>query len=175
MNIRVRRTAAVLTAAVALGAGTAAWAASPASAAPAATPPCTAANLAVWVNADSASGAAGTISYDLKFTNTGGYTCHLIGYPGVSAIDFSGRQLGAPARRVSDAPARIVNIPPDGTAHSNLGYIEVQVDPSCRPVRADLLRVFPPYARGARHAFFDLTVCTTGLVDLTVDRVQPGV
>ncbi len=175
MSIRARRTAVAVAATLALGAAAAVWAASPASAAPAATPACTAGDLAVWVNADSATGAAGTIHYDLKFTNISGHTCQLIGYPGVSATTFSGRQLGAPARWDDDAPARIVTIPPDGTAHSNLGYVDVQVDPSCRPARAELLRVFPPNDSGARHAFFDLTVCTTSRIDLTVDRVQPGV
>jgi Protein of unknown function (DUF4232) len=174
MSTRVRRTAAVVTATVVLGIGAAAWATSSASAASAATPRCTAGNLAVWVNADSENGAAGTIFYHLDFTNISGHTCHLFGYPGVSATNFNGKQLGPAARRDNGVPATTVNIVPGGTAHATLGYVDVQVDPSCHPVRADVLRVFAPNTVVARHAFFDLPVCTTNRIDLTIRRVQPG-
>jgi Protein of unknown function (DUF4232) len=174
MITRIRRTAAAITAVLGLGIGSAVWATSSASAASAATPRCTAGNLAVWVNADTESGAAGTIFYKLDFTNISGHTCHLFGYPGVSATNFNGKQLGAPARRNSGVPATTVNIPPGGTAHATLGYVDVQVNPTCHPARADLLKVFPPNDTGARHAFFDLPVCTTNRIDLTIRRVQPG-
>ena len=174
MITRVRRTAAVVTATVALGIGAAAWATSSASAASAATPRCTEGNLAVWVNADSENGAAGTIFYNLDFTNISGHTCHLFGYPGVSATNFNGKQLGPAARRDNGVPATTVNIVPGGTAHATLGYVDVQVDPSCHPVRADVLKVFAPNTVVARHAFFDLPVCTTNRIDLTIRRVQPG-
>ena len=171
---RFRRTAAAVTATVALGIGAAAWATSSADAASAATPRCTAGNLAVWVNADSENGAAGTIFYNLDFTNISGHTCHLFGYPGVSATNFNGKQLGPAARRDNGVPATTVNIVPGGTAHATLGYVDVQVDPSCHPVRADVLKVFAPNTVVARHAFFDLPVCTTNRIDLTIRRVQPG-
>lgn len=174
MITRVRRTAAVVTATAALGIGAAAWATSSASAASAVTPRCTAGNLAVWVNADSENGTAGTTFYHLDFTNISGRTCHLIGYPGVSATNFNGKQLGPAARRDSGVPATNVNIVPGGTAHATLGYVDVQVDPTCHPARADVLKVFAPNTVVARHAFFGLPVCTTNRIDLTIRRVQPG-
>ena len=72
------------------------------------------------------------------------------------------------------AAGRLSALGPDGTAHSTLGYVDVQVDPSCHPVRADLLKVFAPNTVVARHAFFGLPVCTTNRIDLTIRRVQPG-
>src|SRR6202453_336119 len=63
-----RRTAAAAVSVLALGAGGAAWAASSASAAataPAAVSRCLAGHLAVWVNADSADGTAGTTYFNL--------------------------------------------------------------------------------------------------------------
>jgi ABC-type nitrate/sulfonate/bicarbonate transport system permease component len=71
MSKPIRRTAAAVAAALALGIGSAVWAASSASAASAgsavpiavsdAIPPvCTAGDLAVWVSYDAGSGAAGT-------------------------------------------------------------------------------------------------------------------
>lgn len=173
----IRRTAAAATAALALGIGSAVWATSSASAsaAPAAIPGCTTGNLAVWVNADSENGAAGTTFFNLDFTNISGHTCHLFGYPGVSATNANGKQLGSPARRDNGVPAKFVNIPPGGTAHSTLGYVDVVVDPTCHPATASFLKVFPPSDTAARHAFFDLRVCTTSKpIDLTIRRVQPG-
>lgn len=170
-----RRSIAAAAAALGLGISAAVWATSSASAAPAASPKCTVGNLAVWVNADSEDGAAGTIHYHLEFTNISGHTCHLIGYPGVSATDAGGKQLGSPARRDSGVPATFVSIAPGGTAHSQFGWVDAALTPGCHPKTASYLRVFPPNDLGARRAFFDLQVCTTkNPVDLTIRRVQPG-
>jgi hypothetical protein len=175
-----RRAAAAAAAVLALGIGSATWATTSASAAtakpaaPSSIPRCTTGQLAAWVNADSANGAAGTIFYHLDLTNTGRRTCWTFGWPGVSAVNWAGRQLGVPAVRRHDVRPRIVNIPPGGTAHSTLGYVDVQVTPSCRPTTATFLKVFPPSNRTARHAFFPLQVCTNRTWDLTIGLIQPG-
>src|SRR5579864_1889345 len=69
------RMVAGLSAAVVLGVGSAVWATTSASAAPAAAvvPRCAAADLAVWVNEEAVNGAAGTAYYPLEFTNTSGH------------------------------------------------------------------------------------------------------
>jgi Protein of unknown function (DUF4232) len=176
-----RRAAAAAAAVLALGAGSATWATTSASAAtakPAAQPSfiqrCTANQLAVWVNADSANGAAGTIFYHLDLTNTSGRTCYLFGWPGVSATNSFGHRLGAPARRSPNVPLRIVNVRPGETAHAVLGYVDVQVSPGCHPTTATALKVIPPNTTGSRSAFFPLPVCTNNTVDLTIGRVQAG-
>jgi Protein of unknown function (DUF4232) len=174
---------AVATAAavLAIGAGTASWAATAASAAPvrpaapsATIPRCAPGQLAVWVSPDSANGAAGTIHYRLDFTNISDAVCHLYSWPGVSATNSYGKQLGVPAIRNPDAPATYVNIWPDGTVHANLGYVDVQVSPGCKPETATFLKVYPPDDFGSRNAFFPLPVCTNNTYDLTIGRVQPG-
>jgi uncharacterized protein DUF4232 len=185
-----RRGVASAAAVIALGAGSVTWAATSASAAPAipaahsadarpATagyiPRCTTADLAVWVNADSEDGAAGTIYYHLDFTNLSGSTCHLYSYPGVSAVNGAGKPLGVAAVRTAGAPASYVNIPAGGTAHSVLGYVDAQLSRSCKPAMATLLKVYPPDDHGARDAFFPLPVCTTKTWDLRVGRIQPGI
>ena len=63
----------------------------------ASVPACTAGDLGVWVAADQGDGAAGTAYVPLEFTNLSHHTCTLHGFPGVSAISSSGRQLGSPA------------------------------------------------------------------------------
>src|ERR1700689_1585948 len=98
MRTTIRRAAAAVAAALALGAGSAVWAASSASAAPAAPdgliPVCTPTALAVWVNYGAAQGAAGTWYYPLEFTNHSDHPCRTWGWPGVSATSDTGHQLG---------------------------------------------------------------------------------
>jgi hypothetical protein len=170
-----RRAVSAAAAVLTVGAGSLTWAASSASAGTGFIPRCAQAQLAVWVNADGADGTAGTTYYHLEFTNIGRTTCHLNGFPGVSATNLAGHQLGVPAVRSSAVPAQFVNIPPGGTAHSILGYVDIQVGPPCKPVTASYLKVFPPGDTSARHAFFALPVCTDKTPVLTIRRVQPGV
>jgi Protein of unknown function (DUF4232) len=173
-----RRAAIGLTAAVALGAGSAAWAATSASAAqaPAAVPGCTAGDLAVWVNLQEAQGAAGTFYYPLEFTNISGHACATGAYPGVSATGASG-QLGAAAARNPIYPGRVVTIPAGGTAHALLSYGDAEVSTSgCKPTTASALKVYPPKSYTAISTFFDLPACTIGgsHVYLRVAVIQPG-
>jgi hypothetical protein len=175
-----RRAAAAAAAVLALGVGSATWAtsASAATAKPAAqpsfTPRCTSSDLAVWVNADSANGAAGTIFYHLDLTNPSHRSCYLLGWPGVAATTSSGHRLGLPARNSFNAPLRVVTVRPGATAHALLGYVDVQVTPGCHPTNATFLKVTPPHTPSSRNAFFPLPVCQTHTVDLTIGRVQSG-
>jgi hypothetical protein len=65
------------------------------SARPTVTPTCARANLKLHVS--QGSGAAGTITYLLRFTNTSHRTCYLFGFPGVAAVNWHGRRLCRPA------------------------------------------------------------------------------
>lgn len=191
--IKLSRAVSAAAAVLAIGAGSLTWAVSSASAStersvvqvttpvkavlrvPAGViPRCQPRQLGVWLNADDADGTAGTSYYHLEFTNISRSTCHLYSWPGVSAVNLSGKQLGAAAVRTGGVPATYVNIGPGATAHSVLGYVDVQVTPQCKPTTASFLKVFPPNDSGARHAFFSLHVCTTNVKYLTIWRVQPG-
>ena len=172
-----RRTAAAAVGVLALGAGGAAWAASAASAAPtapAAISKCPATHLAVWVNADSANGTAGTTFFTLDYTNTSRTTCFLDGYPGVSATTLNGAQIGKAATRNNATPARVIDLAPGATAHSNLGYHDIVIEPSCKERTPAFLKVFAPNDTVAKRAFFSLTVCAAGQSDFSVTRVQAG-
>ena len=175
---RSRRMIAAAVAALGLGIGSAVVAMSPASAAPAAVPECASASLAVWISPDLGNGAAGTIYYPLDFTNISNHTCYLIGWPGVSATNANGKQLGSAAARDTNAPSQIVNVPSGGTAHAVLRYEDVQIDSSagCSQTAAAFLKVYPPDQASGRRAFFSLPVCTvTGRVYLRIWRIQAGV
>jgi hypothetical protein len=176
-----RRVVAVATAVVAgLAISTAAYAATSSGTSPAAIPRCSASNLGVWVAIQQGNGAAGTIYYPLEFTNLSHHMCYLFGYPGVSALDVYGRQLGSPASWGSLAGARIVNLAPGATAHTILGYHDVVVgtSPGCTQVKvATYLRVYPPGQRSATLAAFPVGACVhAGPVYLSItEPIIPGV
>ena len=180
-----RRIAAAAAAALALGTGSAIWATTSASAAPTTPavtaggllPVCTAGDLAVWVNYGAASGAAGTWYYPLEFTNTSDHTCRTWGWPGVSATNANGRQLGNAAGRLTFYTPQWVNIAAGATAHALLAYGAAEVSTSgCKPTNASLIKVYAPNQRTADYGFFSLPVCTVrgGHVYLHVAVIQPG-
>lgn len=126
-------------------------------------PKCTASDLGVWLALDQGNGAAGTIFFPLEFTNLSHHTCYLFGYPGVTARDRNGHQLGSPADWRSLHGARIVNVAPGATAHTILGYHDVVVEPGsgCNQVNSAVeLRVYPPGQRSATDAAFSFPVCS---------------
>ena len=184
LSTTARRIAAVAAAAVAgLAISTAAYAATSsgtATTAVASIPKCTASDLGAWVAVGQGNGAAGTIYYPLEFTNLSHHTCYLFGYPGVSALDVNGRQLGSPASWGPLAGARIVNLAPGATAHTMLGYHDVVVGtaPGCAPVKvATYLGVYPPGQRSATLAAFPVEACVhAGPVYMSIEEpIIPGV
>ena len=176
-----RRVVAVAAAVVAgLAISTAAYAATSSGTSPVPIPRCTASNLGVWVAIDQGNGAAGTIYYPLEFTNLSHHTCYLFGYPGVSALDVNGRQLGSPASWGPLAGARIVNLAPGATAHTLLGYHDVVVNtaPECTRTKvATYLRVYPPGQRSETDAAFPVEACVhAGPVYMSIEEpIIPGV
>jgi hypothetical protein len=179
-----RRVTAVIAAASVAGLliTTAAFAATSSGAAPtsaAAIHPCAASDLGAWVAVDRGNGAAGSIYFPLQFTNLSNHTCSMRGFPGVSAIDRSGHQLGSPAGWGSVSAPRTVVLTPGATAHAVLRWSDVEVTtaPGCDPVfTASELRIYPPNQYSATHAFFDLEVCShTGPVYMHVGAILPGV
>jgi len=173
-----RRAGIAAVSALTLGIGAAIWATSSASAAPAATPACSSSSLSVWVDANQSDGTAGTTYYALEFTNISGKACTLYGYPGVSAVNGSHKQLGDAAARNSRFAKRTVTIPAGGTAHADLGWSDAAVytTPGCKRVAAAEIKVYPPNQKGARYGFFDLQVCsaTTHNPYLQITVVRPG-
>jgi hypothetical protein len=175
----IRRAVAVTGTALTLGLGGALCATSAASAAPATVPACSTGSLAVWVNVSAGTVAAGTTAWPLDFTNTGRRSCTLRGYPGASATNLSGRQLGRAADREPNPRPTTVTIPAGGTAHSYLFWVQVANFPSgCKQTTASLLKVYPHGQRSAVRAFFSQPVCTSTkplYQYLFVTTVQPGV
>ncbi len=185
-----RRAAAVIAAASVAGliATSAAFAASSSGAvltadtsraAAAAVRACTASDLGAWVAVTQGNGAAGSIFYPLQFTNLSHHACAMRGFPGVSAIDRNGHQLGSPASWDHAVQARTVVLAPGATAHTILRWSDATVTtaPGCHPVFSTFeLRIYPPGQYRATYAAFGLEACShAGPIYLGVEPVLPGV
>jgi hypothetical protein len=174
---------AVAAAAAAAGAvASAAYAASssPAAAAAPAISTCAGTRIGAWIAVGQGSEASGTTYYPLDFTNTGGYTCSLSGYPVVSAISRAGVRLGSSAGRGLLTVAPRVVLAPGATAHTTLAYHSrlVSTGDGCGPVEeAAELRIYLAGQQRATYAAFGLRACShAGPVYLTItEPIRAGV
>lgn len=123
-----------------------------------------------------AEGTAGSIYEPLHFTNKGASACTLYGYPGVSFVTAgSGDQVGAPASRNAQHPARTVILAAGASAdavvqvvdHGNYGADQ------CKAQTVSGFRVYPPGSKDAAYVPFDdaVTACSTDVAQLTVQAV----
>ena len=155
-----------LAAVVAFTAGSAAHAAS-------GTPSCATGALVAWLDTNGDS-AAGSTYFKLKLTNLSGRRCALRGYPGVSAVDLAGRQLGSAAGRNAHTRPSTVSLAPGRTAAAVLqvAHTGVYQTTECRPVTAAGLRVYPPNQKGSKVVPFPFRACSrVGPVYLHVQAV----
>lgn len=148
----------------------------PVPAAAAATAPrCTTSSLDVWLSAPAGGGAAGSYYYHLELTNLSGGTCTVSGYPGVSAVNLAGHQLGKAAARNPVHPPGFVTLENDSTAVALVQLTDVGVYPhsACRPTTAAGLRVYPPDQKTSKIAPFPFLACAAmGPVYLHVEAVE---
>jgi hypothetical protein len=138
-------------------------------------PGCASSGLVVWLDTQG-NGAAGSIYYKLELTNLSGRACTLAGYPGVSAVDLRGRQLGrAAARNATLVKPAVVRLANGATATATLRITDTGVfSPSaCRSVTAAGLRVYPPNQTRARVVPFPFNACSrSGPVYLRIAPVE---
>ena len=167
--------AAALTGAVAVGVGTVSASAASSTAVPHVAN-CATSQLMVWMGIPG-NGAAGSAYYDLEFSNTSTTTCQLYGFPGVSALNSSGTQLGSPAGWESVTPSTVV-LAPGATSHVVLQVVNVYNYPAstCQPAAATILQIYPPNQTAAVRLPFSFEACSAaGMVYLHVRPVTAGV
>lgn len=122
--------------------------------------------------------AAGTTGFPVIFTNTGGRTCTLAGFPGVSyANGPDGDPIGAAAVRIGDS-AGPVTIGPGQQASALVLAVNVQNYPAekCGPTDAAGLRIYPPDSFDSAFVARPGTACTlpTETTQLKVNPVVAG-
>jgi hypothetical protein len=175
-NLRRGLLAAALTGGAAVGVGTVSASAAGGTVAPHVAN-CATSQLKVWIGLPNGV-AMGTYYFELELSNTGTTTCRLYGYPGVSALDGNGAQLGSPAGwDPSVTPATVV-LTPGATSHVLLMVADVHNYPAgvCQPAAANALRIYPPNQTAAVQLPFGFDACSkTGPVYLHVRPVTAGV
>lgn len=154
-------TAAIAAAAILMPAIALASSGSPTGASTAAVPQCSTSGLVVWLNT-MGNGAAGSIAYQLQFTNLSGHTCTLFGYSGVSGVNLRGQQVGEPAHRSPAIPRQRVTLASGATAKETILIAEVGDFPQgvCRPVTAAGLRIYPPNQFASKVVPFPFGACS---------------
>lgn len=122
---------------------------------------CATSTTVVWLSIPTGSAAAGSFSFDLKFTNLSRRACALSGYPGVSAIDLAGRRLGSPALRTGTPGHTPTDLASGLTATAVLRITDVNNFPAttCKRVTAAGLRVYPPGEKSSRVVPFPFVAC----------------
>jgi hypothetical protein len=136
-------------------------------------PPCSSIGTIAWLNTNSSAGA-GSVFYKLQFTNLSGRRCTLRGFPGVSAVDTRGHQLGSAASRDRGTPVRTIALSNGVTARVALRIVQVVNIPAsqCRPVTAAGLRIFPPNQGAAKFVPFPFKACSrSGPIYLSVKAI----
>jgi hypothetical protein len=139
------------------------------------TPRCTVRDLAVWLGDGPGGASAGHVVYPIEFSNISDHTCHLLGFPGVSAARR--HQIGLPADR-SGGPPQLVTLAPRQTGHTLVQFTDVGViDPSvCKPTTAEVIRVYPPGARNYAEIDWQFGACRSkSITFMDVQPVQPRV
>jgi hypothetical protein len=132
--------------------------------------PCHSQSTRVW-DAQPGDGGAGSFHYDLEFSNVGHSACTFAGYPGISALDSHGNQVGLPATRMFPKGTTLT-LQPGDTAHVILRVVDA--GNICQhPVNAVSLKIFPPGQFSAQHLPFPTQACPGHSV-LSVDALQPS-
>jgi hypothetical protein len=138
-----------------------------------ATTQCRSSDLTVSLGATQ--GAAGSVYRALIFTNRGGQSCELQGFPGVSYVaGDDGHQVGPAATRTGDR-GQSVRITPGGSVSAQLRQVNVaNFDAAvCQPIPVRGLRVYPPGETAAIFVPLSGTGCagTPSGPQLTVQAV----
>ncbi|MPZ79035.1 MAG: DUF4232 domain-containing protein [Actinophytocola sp.] len=123
-------------------------------------------------------GTAGTVYRALVFTNTGGRTRVIQGFPGMSFVTGDdGHQIGEAAEQVGPKGPP-VTLKPGGTATAPVGFVNIGNfdEATCRPTAVRGLRAYPPHERRAEFVPFETTACAGDLPGshLTVRTVHEG-
>ncbi len=150
-------------------------AASPVAITQAATPDarsCSTSGLVIWLKELPGGGTAGSIYYELEFTNLSARTCTLVGYPGVSAVNLRGGRLGDGGSREATTKPRLVSLASRGSAGAVLRIVDAGALASCTPVVAAGFRVYPPGQTSSKVVPFPFQACSrSGRSNLVVQAI----
>ena len=139
----------------------------------AATGPCETPGLVIWLDTNG-DGTAGSVFYNLQFTNLTERACTLNGFPFVHAINLSGHPTGRRAAFTSATP-HSVTLKKGATVKAVLQLVDVGnfSASQCKPTTAAGFQVYPPNQTRAKLIPFPFGACsnTNGPVFMRVGPV----
>jgi hypothetical protein len=147
-----------------------------APAATAATKACSASKLVVWAGEEPGGGTAGSVYYRVQLTNLSSSACTLFGFPTVSAVSLTGKQLGAPATHGASKKVKAVKLGVGESASAQLQIVDAEnYSPNeCKPTLAAGLRIGIPGGFGTKVAPLAFETCKlTSAQILAVGAVTP--
>jgi hypothetical protein len=152
-------------------------------------PRCTTGDLVVWLDT-MGNGAAGSSYFNLEFTNVSAHSCAVSGYPGVSAVNVAGTQIGSAAGHNAEHPATLITLTSaaaggglGGFSSHNTATVILQITvagnyskSTCGPVVSAGLRVYPPDQTASKIIPYPFATCAKhGPLILHVESIQKGV
>jgi hypothetical protein len=152
-------------------------------------PRCTTGDLVVWLDT-MGNGAAGSSYYNLEFTNVSAHACSMSGYPGVSAVNVAGAQIGSAAGHNAEHPAAVITLSssaatggPGGFVSPNTATVILAItdagnysNSACARAVSSGLRVYPPGQTASKIIPYPFVTCAKhGPLILHVEPIQKGV
>jgi hypothetical protein len=176
-----RRTTALISVPVALAAAaTFAIPGGARAASATAAPSCSPSQLVTYLRPAPGGGSAGAFTYLLNFSNVGPRACTLRGFPGVSAVNQTGGQLGRAAQRTG-ASVRTITLKAAssssyGTAAAFLTFVDTNNFNAngCVSRIASGVKVFAPNTTVAQTVPIPFPACTTHTIFMKVTAVGPN-
>jgi Protein of unknown function (DUF4232) len=141
---------------------------------PAGPPAC--ATSSVHVTQGTPQGYAGGVYQAIIFTNAGGASCTLYGYPGASLVSASHAQIGLAASRSSVTAVKLITLAPGATASAQLQIVDALNFPAstCNPVKAAYLRMYPPNQTVPVYLANASQTCSKPVQTLRISAVSAG-
>lgn len=141
---------------------------------PAGPPACATSSL--HVTQGNPQGYAGGVYQAIIFTNAGGASCTLYGYPGVSLVSASHAQIGLAASRSSVTPVKLTTLAPGATASAQLQIVDALNFPAstCNPVKAAYLRIYPPNQTVPVYLANTSQTCSKPVQTMRISAVSAG-
>ncbi len=147
----------------------------PAAQAQPAVAACTPADLDIWAGVPGKQGMEQN-ALQVQLSDISARPCSLDGFPRVSAVSSTGRQLGDAAGKGAGKP-RLITLRYGQTAHFTLDVIDVSVfsPSSCDQVTAAGLAIYAPGGHDSQFVPLQLRVCgKPGLQYMTASAVLNG-
>ena len=134
-------------------------------------PRCMVADLKIFLTQPS--GGAGHTFSNIGFNNISAHDCALQGFPGVSLVDASGKQLGQPAIEAGTSTFTPIKIVPNQSIYAAVVFPDPgNFNPGTCSAAATQLKVFPPGATDALFVPVTYASCPGWAVDTLQETAQ---